>query len=125
MRSTRRPRSWRPASTSGAPGRRSTGPARDDRATSTEERGRAAIDVFKEKLIKRDISLKAFEADEPASGKVYRITGTLAGHQQEKAKKIAKVIRDEGPKGVKAQIQGDQLRVCARSATTCRPSSPC
>ena len=27
------------------------------------------------------------------------------------AKKIAKLIRDEGPKGVQAQIQGDQLRV--------------
>lgn len=38
--------------------------------SSTEERVKAAVDVFKEKLIRRDISLKAFEAGEPqASGK--------------------------------------------------------
>ena len=35
--------------------------------------------------------------------------------QQENAKKISKLIRDEGPKGVKAQIQGDELRVSSKS----------
>ncbi|MGY2061019.1 DUF520 family protein, partial [Nocardia gipuzkoensis] len=34
---------------------------------------------------------------------------------QETAKKIAKKIRDEGPKSVKAQIQGDELRVSGKS----------
>src|SRR6195952_1272420 len=44
--------------------------------SETEERALAAVDVFKEKLIKRSISMKAFEADEPAiSGKVYKISG--------------------------------------------------
>ncbi len=33
------------------------------------------------------------------------------GLTQENAKKITKLIRDEGPKGVKTQIQGDELRV--------------
>ena len=33
---------------------------------------------------------------------------------KEKGKKISKLIRDEGPKGVQAQIQGDQLRVTAK-----------
>ena len=33
---------------------------------------------------------------------------------QDNAKKIAKLIRDEGPKGVQAQIQGDQLRVSGK-----------
>jgi hypothetical protein len=82
----------------------------------TEERAKAALDVFKEKLIKRSISLKSLEAGEPkASGKQYVLTGSLQqGIDQEKAKKIAKVIRDEGPKGVQAQIQGDQLRVSAK-----------
>ncbi|HEU5476072.1 MAG TPA: YajQ family cyclic di-GMP-binding protein [Actinophytocola sp.] len=82
----------------------------------TEERCRAAIDVFKEKLIKRNISLKAFEVGEPAvSGKVYKVTGTIVqGIASEKAKQIAKKIRDEGPKGVQAQIQGDQLRVSGK-----------
>ncbi|MCU1545451.1 MAG: YajQ family cyclic di-GMP-binding protein, partial [Homoserinimonas sp.] len=31
------------------------------------------------------------------------------------AKKINKIIRDEGPKGVKSQIQGDELRVSSKS----------
>ena len=82
----------------------------------SEERVKAALEVFKEKLIRRDISLKAFESGEPAaSGKTYKITGTLIqGISQENAKKISKKIRDEGPKGVKAQIQGDELRVSGK-----------
>ena len=46
--------------------------------SSTEERVKAAVDVFKEKLIRRDISMKAFDAGEPqASGKTYKVSGTL------------------------------------------------
>ncbi|MDL5155380.1 YajQ family cyclic di-GMP-binding protein [Actinomycetospora termitidis] len=82
----------------------------------TEERCKAAIEVFKEKLIKRDISLKAFEVGEPSvSGKTYKVTGTLVqGISKEKGKEISKVIRDEGPKGIQAQIQDDQLRVTGK-----------
>jgi uncharacterized protein YajQ (UPF0234 family) len=82
----------------------------------TEERLLAALEVFKDKLIKRGISLKAFEAGDPhQSGKSYRLTGTIVqGIESEKAKKIAKAIRDEGLKGVQAQIQGDQLRVSGK-----------
>ncbi|MDX3188450.1 MULTISPECIES: YajQ family cyclic di-GMP-binding protein [unclassified Amycolatopsis] len=84
--------------------------------SETEERALAAVEVFKEKLIKRSISLKAFEAGEPAlSGKIYKISGKiLQGIASDKAKQIAKFIRDEGPKGVQAQIQGDQLRVSGK-----------
>jgi uncharacterized protein YajQ (UPF0234 family) len=84
--------------------------------SETEERALAAVEVFKEKLIKRSISLKAFEADEPAlSGKIYKVSGKiLQGIASDKAKQIAKFIRDEGPKGVQAQIQGDQLRVSGK-----------
>lgn len=82
----------------------------------TEDRALAALDVFKEKLIRRDLSLKSFDAGEPTqSGKVYKITGTLVqGISQDNAKKISKIIREEGPKGVKAQIQGDELRVSSK-----------
>ncbi|MEU6641066.1 YajQ family cyclic di-GMP-binding protein [Saccharomonospora sp. NPDC046836] len=82
----------------------------------TEERVLAAVEVFKEKLIKRGISLKAFEAGEPAiSGKIYKVNGKIIdGIESDKAKQIAKYIRDEGPKGVQAQIQGDQLRVSGK-----------
>ena len=85
--------------------------------SSTEERVKAAVDVFKEKLIRRDISMKAFDAGEPqASGKTYKVSGSIKqGIDAEQAKKINKLIRDEGPKGVKAQIQGDELRVSSKS----------
>ena len=84
--------------------------------SSTEERAKAAVDVFKEKLIRRDISMKAFDAGDPQpSGKTYRISGTLKqGISSENAKKVTKLIRDDGPKGVKAQIQGDEIRVSSK-----------
>ena len=82
----------------------------------SEERCKALLDVFKEKLVKRTISLKTLDAGDPVqSGKEYRITAKVnEGISQENAKKVAKVIRDEGPKGVQPQIQGDQLRVSAK-----------
>ncbi|MBP2476097.1 uncharacterized protein YajQ (UPF0234 family) [Crossiella equi] len=82
----------------------------------TEERCLAAIEVFREKLIKRGISLKAFDVGEPQlSGKIYKVTGKIVeGIATDKAKEISKAIRDEGPKGVQAQIQGDQLRVTGK-----------
>jgi cyclic-di-GMP-binding protein len=82
----------------------------------TEERVKAALDVFKEKLVKRGISLKSLDAGDPqASGKSYKVSATIKqGIESETAKKIAKAIRDEGPKGVQAQIQGDQLRVSSK-----------
>ena len=84
--------------------------------SDAQERAEAALGVFQEKLIRRDISLKACEAGEPAaSGKTFKITGTLKqGIDSEQAKKITKIIRDEGPKGVKAQIQGDEVRVSSK-----------
>ncbi|WP_308817024.1 YajQ family cyclic di-GMP-binding protein [Pseudonocardia alni] len=84
--------------------------------SGTEERLLAGIEVFKEKLIKRSISLKALEVDEPQlSGKSYKAGGKiLQGIAQDKAKEISKAIRDEKLKGVQAQIQGDQLRVSGK-----------
>jgi cyclic-di-GMP-binding protein len=82
----------------------------------TEERVRAALDVFKDKLVKRSISLKALDAGEPSSsGKSYVLRASIKqGIESDVAKKISKTIRDEGPKGVQAQIQGDQLRVSGK-----------
>ncbi|NGO69339.1 YajQ family cyclic di-GMP-binding protein [Streptomyces boncukensis] len=84
---------------------------------NSEERVKAVLDIFQSKLVKRGISLKALETGEPqVSGKEYRIAASLQeGLSQDNAKKIAKVIRDEGPKGVKAQVQGDELRVTSKS----------
>jgi cyclic-di-GMP-binding protein len=82
----------------------------------TEDRVRAALEVFREKLVKRNISLKALDAADPKpSGKVYKIDcKIIQGIDSDKAKAISKKIRDEGPKGVSAQIQGDQLRVTGK-----------
>ena len=93
-----------------------TGDETVELTSSTEERVKAAVDVFKEKLIRRDISMKAFDAGEPqASGKTYKVTGALKqGINSESAKKITKLIRDEGPKTVKTQIQGDEVRVTSK-----------
>ena len=83
----------------------------------TEERANAVLDVFQSKLIKRGISLRSLDAGEPyASGKEYRLEASMKeGIAQDDAKKINKLIRDEAPKGVKSQIQGDELRVSSKS----------
>ncbi|MGW3010365.1 YajQ family cyclic di-GMP-binding protein [Streptomyces sp. NPDC001219] len=84
---------------------------------NAEERVKAVLDIFQSKLVKRGISLKALDAGEPqASGKEYKIFASIEeGISQDNAKKVAKIIRDEGPKGVKAQVQGDELRVSSKS----------
>ena len=83
---------------------------------NSEERASAVLDVFKDKLVRRQVSLKVLDAGEPKlSGKEYRLSVSLKeGIAQDDAKKIAKLIRDEGPKGIRAQVQGDELRVSAK-----------
>ncbi len=85
-------------------------------SAETEDRAKAALEVLKEKLIKRGISLKALDASEPRqSGKETKIDVAFKqGISTEDAKKIGKIIRDEGPKGVKPQVQGDKLRVTGK-----------
>lgn len=84
---------------------------------STEERVKAVLDVLEQKFIKRSISLRALDTGDPfPSGKEFRIeVGLKNGIASEEAKKIAKIIRDEAPKSVKSQIQGDELRVQSKS----------
>ncbi|MDX2525516.1 YajQ family cyclic di-GMP-binding protein [Streptomyces europaeiscabiei] len=84
---------------------------------NSEDRVKAVLDVFQSKLIKRGISLKSLDAGEPQlSGKEYKLFASIEeGISQENAKKVAKIIRDEGPKGIKAQVQGDELRVSSKS----------
>ncbi|MCH9815680.1 MAG: YajQ family cyclic di-GMP-binding protein [Actinomycetia bacterium] len=83
---------------------------------NSEERVLAALDAFQTRLVKRGVSLKALEtADPKASGQEYVIVGTFqSGLTTEQAKKVAKLIRDEGPKAVKTQIQGEELRVTGK-----------
>lgn len=85
--------------------------------SSTEERVKAALDVFQTKMIKRGISLKSLkEGEAESSGKGYVIRcQLLQGITQEQAKKVSKLIRDEGPKSVKTQVMGHELRVSSKS----------
>ena len=104
----------------------------------TEERAKAALEVFKEKLVKRSISLKSLDAGEPkASGKQYIIASTLKqGIEPGRRQEDREADPRRGPEGVQAQIQGDQLRVsgkkkddlqavrrCSRTPTSTSPCS--
>ena len=85
-------------------------------SANADDRASAVLDVFKEKLVKRQQSLKILDAGEPRqSGRESKISIALKeGISTEDAKKIGKLIRDDGPKGVKVQVQGDELRVSSK-----------
>lgn len=78
---------------------------------------KSVVDILKAKLIKRNVSVKAFEFGtvEPALGGTVRQTAKIQnGLAIEKAKEIVKEIK-EGKFKAQAQIQGDQLRVVSKS----------
>ena len=83
----------------------------------TEERAKAALEVVKDKMVKRGVSLKHLDPKAPElSGKIYKISAPLKeGITTENAKKVAKILKDKGPKSIKTQIQGDELRVSSKS----------
>jgi uncharacterized protein YajQ (UPF0234 family) len=85
-------------------------------SANAEERVLAVLDVFKSKLVKRGVSLKVLEPGEPrVSGREVKLSATLKeGISQEQAKRVSKLIRDEGPKAVKVAVQGDELRVSSK-----------
>ena len=85
--------------------------------SKTDQRALAALDVLKDKLVKRSVSLKGLTASDPrpAGGGTYRIECSfLQGIPEDKARALAKTIRQSGLK-VQAQVQGDQLRVSGKS----------
>ncbi|WP_168916472.1 YajQ family cyclic di-GMP-binding protein [Microcella flavibacter] len=84
---------------------------------SAEERVKAVLEVLESKMIKRGIGVRSLDTGQPyASGKEFRIeVGLKNGIASDDAKKISKIIRDEAPKSVKSQIQGDELRVQSKS----------
>lgn len=73
----------------------------------------AILDIVRKKLAARDQSQKVLDvSQEPVTSnlKTTKEVPFLKGLDQDKAKKITKLIRDELPK-VKTQIQGDEVRV--------------
>ena len=83
---------------------------------SSAERVKAVLDVLQSKLVRRDVDLRALDAGEPkAFGKVFRIAATLKdGMSTAEAKEVAALVREQGPKGVHPQVQGDALRVSSK-----------
>jgi uncharacterized protein YajQ (UPF0234 family) len=85
--------------------------------TDDEFRANAVKDLIESKAVRRGLSLKIFDWGklEPAGGdKVRQKIVLRRGLEENLAKKLSKLIRDEFPK-VKSQIQGDALRVSAKS----------
>ena len=85
--------------------------------SATEDRLRALHQVLDEKLVKRSVSLKAFDAgkiEEASKGTARQRVAIRAGISQDHAKRLNKFIKDLGLKGVSSQTQGDQLRVTGK-----------
>ena len=82
--------------------------------SSTEDRLRALHQVLEEKLVRREVSLKALDdgkIEEATKGTVRQRIAIKAGISTDHAKSINKFIKDMSLKGVSSQTQGDQLRV--------------
>jgi cyclic-di-GMP-binding protein len=85
--------------------------------SSTEDRLHALRQVLEEKLVRRQVSLKALDpgkVEEAAKGAARQRIAIRAGISQEHAKKLNKFVKDLGLKGVSSQAQGDQLRVSGK-----------
>ncbi|HEY3210467.1 MAG TPA: YajQ family cyclic di-GMP-binding protein [Actinomycetota bacterium] len=84
--------------------------------SSTENRLKAAVDVLKEKFVRRSISLKALRAGPvlpAAKGTVRQSLHVNRGISEDKARELTKFIKGSGIK-VQTQVQGDQLRVTGK-----------
>lgn len=85
--------------------------------SSTEERLRALHQVLEEKLVRRQVSLKALEngkVEEAAKGTVRQRVALRAGISQDHAKRLNRFIKDLRLKSVSSQTQGNQLRVSGK-----------
>ena len=85
--------------------------------SSTEDRLKALHQVLDERLVKRQVSLKAFDAgkvEEASKGTARQHIAIRAGISQDHAKRINRFVKDLGLKGVSSQTQGEQLRVTGK-----------
>jgi uncharacterized protein YajQ (UPF0234 family) len=84
--------------------------------SSTENRLKAAVDVLKEKFVRRSISLKALREGPvlpAAKGTVRQSLHINRGISEDKARELTKFIKASGIK-VQTQVQGDQLRISGK-----------
>jgi cyclic-di-GMP-binding protein len=86
-------------------------------ASATEDRLRAVLQVVEEKLVKRQVPLKALDrgkVEEAAKGTVRQTVTLNAGISADHARRINRFVKDRGIKGVSSQAQGDQVRVSGK-----------
>ncbi|MBA2607536.1 MAG: YajQ family cyclic di-GMP-binding protein [Actinobacteria bacterium] len=85
--------------------------------SSTEDRLRAVLQVLEEKLVKRQVSLKALDhgkVEEASKGTARQEIKLVAGISSDKAKLVNSTIKGLNLKGVQSQTQGDQVRVTGK-----------
>ena len=85
--------------------------------SATEDRLRALVQVVEEKLVRRQVSLKALDSgkiEEASKGTVRQTITIRAGIDSDHARTINKFIKDKAPKGISSQTQGEQLRVTGK-----------
>jgi uncharacterized protein YajQ (UPF0234 family) len=85
--------------------------------SATEDRLKAVRQVLEEKLVRRQVPLKAvsYGKVEEASGGTARQGAALQmGISGDKARELNKFIKGLGLKGIQSQAQGDQLRVSGK-----------
>ena len=85
--------------------------------TESEPRLQALRQVLEEKMVKRQVSLKALDygaVEEATKGTVRQTVTLRMGITDEKARAVGKFIKGLGKKGVQHQIQGEQVRVTGK-----------
>jgi uncharacterized protein YajQ (UPF0234 family) len=85
--------------------------------SSTEDRLRAAVEVLKEKAVRREVSLKAmhFGPVQPAAkGTVKQAVNVNVGISEDKARELVKFVKGLRVK-VQSQVQGDQVRITGKA----------
>jgi len=85
--------------------------------TVTEDRLNALRVVLEEKLVKRGVSLKGVDygkVEEATQNTVRQVVTIKVGISSDKAREINKMIKEQSPKGVSSQTQGDSVRVTGK-----------
>ena len=85
--------------------------------TASETSLQAITDMLESKVLRRNLSLKILDYGDPeevSGGRVKQVVTLTEGIPEDLAKQITKKLRDEFKK-VSSQIQGDAVRVQAKS----------
>ncbi|MDA8381160.1 MAG: YajQ family cyclic di-GMP-binding protein [Actinomycetota bacterium] len=85
--------------------------------SASEDRLKALVQVLEEKLVRREVSLKALQrgnVEEASKGRARQKITINAGISSDNAKRINRFVKDKGIKSVSSQAQGDQLRVTSK-----------